>query len=228
MENKNLKTILKTEYIFSNDQKMVYEEILKGIISTKISQNCGLSKNYTSKLIKEIKDITGLTTEDIRYLQRKNKSTADKLSKDEIEIRKNISEKICKKYLGYSNTKDFPSFFYIRLSQFRKKYSYLEIYETLNKYEKDLDYAFSHKTFTGISHKINYIFIVLTSHIDDVKIELNKNKEKNIKHNLSTDNYVAENINNISVEINIPKKKDFSKYLDTESEDIENEQDDII
>lgn len=226
---KRINQILNATYNFSDVQKMVFDQLKSGIIISKIAENCSLSKSYSSSIVKQIKNLTGLTTSDIRYIQKRNKDIGNKLSQEETLNRKNIAELICKKYLGFNDTKSFPSFFYIRLAQLRKQYSYKIIYITLLQCEKDLDYVFSHKDFNGISHKINYIFIVLKSKIDDVKVNLEKEKETKLKTEIN-DNKNIEIINNIkNINTNIPKKKDFSKFLDENNEREENnEQGDLI
>lgn len=209
---KKIKKIKQTEYMFDGIQEQIFNYIMEGKTFKFISDELQLSEYVVRKNVQYIKELTELTSQDIKYIRDKNNIEHKKLKTEEKECQRLVGELIAMRYLGIKDTTKFPSIMYIRVSQLAKQYSYKSIYETLQRISKSLDYAFTHKTFNGINNKINYILAAIKGNIEVVYKEMQE-KENNKKDTKYLDNQILEGINDIK-RTGASKKKDFSKFLD--------------
>ena len=209
---KRINKIKKTEYMFNETQEQIFNYIMEGKTFKSISTELKLSEYVVRKNVQYVKELTGLTSQDIKYIRDKNNVRCEKLKTEEKECQRLVGEVIAMRYLGIKDTTKFPSIMYIRISQLAKQYSYKSIYETLQRISKNLDYAFTHKTFNGVNNKISYILAAVKNNIEVVHKEIQE-KENNKKDTKYLDNQVLEGINNIK-RTGASKKKDFSEFLD--------------
>lgn len=209
---KRINKIKQTEYMFNETQEQIFNYIMEGKTFKSISTELKLSEYVVRKNVQYVKELTGLTSQDIKYIRDKNNVRCEKLKTEEKECQRLVGEVIAMRYLGIKDTTKFPSIMYIRISQLAKQYSYKSIYETLQRISKNLDYAFTHKTFNGVNNKISYILAAVKNNIEVVHKEIQE-KENNKKDTKYLDNQVLEGINNIK-RTGASKKKDFSEFLD--------------
>ena len=211
---KKLKKINETEYNFTEDQTNIFNLLMEGYSAKNMVEILGKSMNSVQKNIRIVKKITGLERGDICYIQHRRKAQNNHLEKKEQEAKRMIGEFIAPRYLGFQDTKTFPKYMYIRISQLRRQYSYRAIYETILRNKNKLDYAFENKEFKNIEHKLNYIMVVIRNNIEEVQKEIEEKEKLTIsKEKELLETRILESINEIK-RAGATKKKDFSDFLD--------------
>lgn len=94
-----------------------------------------------------------------------------------INYRQKVIDKICFDFLNYEKGQVFPTALTKKLKEL-DFYGYEVIFETIQRSEKNIEYALTVKEFKNDSSKISYLMAIVKNNINDVYKELQRNERK--------------------------------------------------
>lgn len=171
--------LLLEEYILdSRKEGVLYKEILKEL-GLKIDDYYNALEKLKQKGLYDGKQER---MEARKVKNKKVKEHKNKLSEEENEYRKKIIEFLSVQYFDYNRENRFSTIIPKELSAIAYKYSYKDIYFTMQKYKLTFNHA-NNKVFRTDYQKVKYFMAIVRDKIDKVsedikaKEEIQKRKE---------------------------------------------------